>query len=72
MSSERIQPPWRIKLHSVAEAADVLGISRSKVYELFETRKLAHHRIGGAIRVSAEQLAEYLETTKRERREEQP
>ncbi len=51
----------------VNQVAGRLNISESKVYELVEGGKLAHHRIGGAIRVSEEQLAEFLEETKRER-----
>ena len=56
----------------VSQVADRLNLSTSKVYELVEQGKLAHHRIGGAIRVSEEQLVEFLEETKRERREPEP
>ncbi|MSR56018.1 MAG: DNA-binding protein [Gemmataceae bacterium] len=46
-----------------------LNLSESKVYEMVERGELPHHRFGGAIRVSEEQIAEYLEETKRECRE---
>lgn len=56
----------------VSQVADRLSLSASKVYELIEQGKLAHHRIDGAIRVSEEQLVEFLDETKRERREPEP
>lgn len=71
VSTERIQPPWKIRMHSVAETAEILRCSESTVYNLIETGKLAHHRCPG-IRISQDQIADYLEETKRERREPQP
>lgn len=53
----------------VKQVAERLNLSESKVYELIERGKLSHHRMDGAIRVSEEQIAEYLEETKRERQE---
>lgn len=53
----------------VADVAQRLNVSQSKVYELIEAGDLAHHRIGGAIRVSEEQLAAFLDGTKRGKRE---
>lgn len=52
---------------NVREVAKRLSLSPSKVYRLIEKRELSHHRIGGAIRVTEEQIAEYLTDTKRER-----
>ncbi len=53
---------------NVKDVADRLSLSPSKVYRLIENREIAHHRIGGAIRVTEEQIAEYLADTKRERK----
>ena len=50
----------------VSEVSQRLRISNSKVYELVESGALPHYRIGGAIRVSEEQLSAYLEKCKRE------
>lgn len=55
----------------VPEVAKRLSCSESTVYDLVESGKLGHHRCPG-VRVSEEQLAEYLEETKRERRAPQP
>ncbi len=52
---------------NVKDVAERLSLSPSKVYRLIEDREIAHHRIGGAIRVTEEQIAEYLAETKRER-----
>lgn len=51
----------------ISEVAKRLNLSGSKVYELVEQGKLGHHRMGGAIRVSEEQLQRFLDETKRER-----
>jgi excisionase family DNA binding protein len=51
----------------VKQVAERLCLSESKVYELVERGELPHHRFGGAIRVSEQQIADYLEETKRER-----
>lgn len=49
----------------VSDVATRLNCSVSSVYALIESRRLAHHRCPG-IRISEEQLAAYLEQTKRE------
>jgi len=50
----------------VKQVAERLNLSESKVYELIDRGRLGHHRMDGAIRVSEEQIAEYLEQTRRE------
>ena len=59
------------KLLRVAEVAVRLNCSVSTAYSLIENGKLGHHRCPG-VRVSEEQLAAYLEETKREREEPAP
>lgn len=54
-------------LLKVSDVAQRLSLSAAKVYELVESRRISHHKIGGAIRFSEEQLAEFLEETRRER-----
>ena len=49
----------------VQQVANRLNLSISKTYELIECGQLGHHRLGGAIRVSEQQLVELLESTKR-------
>jgi excisionase family DNA binding protein len=61
------------RLLSPGEVADVLNVSRSLVYQLIESGKLACHRIGtgrGAIRVSEHDLADFLIETRSVRVEE--
>lgn len=53
----------------VSGLAKRLNLSESKIYQLVEEGKLEHHRFGGAIRFSEEQIAAYLEETRQERRE---
>ncbi len=48
---------------TVREAADRLRISVSLVYQLVESRRLAHYRVGtgrGCIRIAEESIDEYL------------
>lgn len=59
-------------LLTVKDVSIRLSLSSTKVYRLIEGGELAHHRIGGAIRISEEQIAEFLKQTKRERRGESP
>lgn len=51
---------------TVKQVAERLSVSPSKVYRLIETGQLAHHRIGGSIRMTEEQVATFLEATRRE------
>lgn len=64
-STERMQPPWRIRLHTVAETAAILRCSESTVYALAEKGRLAYHRCPG-IRITDEQIAEYLDSCRHE------
>ena len=60
---------------SVGDVAERLSVSPSCVYQLIESGRLAHHRIGvgrGAIRVSQEDLYDYLSACRRERKGEEP
>ena len=52
---------------TVKHVAERLGVSASQVYALCASGKLLHHRFGvrkGAIRVTEEQLAAFIEATK--------
>jgi excisionase family DNA binding protein len=52
---------------TVKQLVERLGISRAQVYSLIANGKLPCHRFGngrGAIRVSEEQLAQFLAATK--------
>ncbi len=54
-------------LLTVGEVAERLNASRSFVYQLVESGRLVAHRIGtgrGAIRVSEEDLASFLEASR--------
>ena len=47
---------------TVAQAAEKIGISASKLYELVACRRISHYRIGGKILMSDEDISAYLET----------
>jgi len=53
-----------MKLLTVRDVAEILGVSTSLVYELIEARRITFHRVGrgnrGAIRIREEDLNEYL------------
>jgi excisionase family DNA binding protein len=44
-----------------AEAAEALGVSRSRVYELIQQGELPSVRIGGVVRVPVDQLREWIQ-----------
>lgn len=52
-------------LYKVAEVAQVLSLSRTKVYELVRTGELPSVRIGGSRRVRGEDLAQFVESLQR-------
>jgi excisionase family DNA binding protein len=56
----------------VAEVAKRLSISQALCYRLIAKNVIPHHLIGKAIRISEEQLQQYLEETKRERDQPSP
>ena len=45
---------------TVKQATQLLGISRSKLYQLISARKLVHYRIGGKILLDEADLNSYL------------
>ncbi len=47
---------------TVAEAADKIGISASKLYQLVAARRIPHYRVGGKILFSEADIAAYLES----------
>lgn len=48
-------------LHTVEEAAQLLNISRWKVFELIRTNELRSVKIGGLRRIPAKAIEEYVE-----------
>ncbi len=48
----------------VSQVAELLSCSVGTVYQLIESGKLGHHRCPG-VRVSDEQIKDYLESTRR-------
>lgn len=53
-------------MYKISQVAKLLALSPSKIYALVDTGKLGHYRMDGSIRVSEEQVQEYLERTRRE------
>lgn len=53
-------------MFTLKAAAARLALSKSKLYQMVEKMEIGHHRMGGAIRISEEQILEYLEKTRRE------
>lgn len=59
-------------LLTVSDIAKELNVSRSKIYEMVERGEIEHHRIGGAIRFTAENLNDLLRRSKQERKVSSP
>lgn len=55
------QPKEVQKLLTVADVADILGISRVKVYDLLNKNGLPSVKIGGARRIQPEKLQAWIE-----------
>ncbi len=52
-------------LISVAEAAQRVGLGRTKVYQLIDAGKFPHKRIGRALRVPVRELERWAESPER-------
>lgn len=59
-------------MKTVKEAAKELNVSPSMIYGLVQAGKLAHFRIGNAIRISEGQIKAFLEERERAVKEETP
>ena len=62
-----------MRLLTVKDAAERMSVSQSLVYDLLAAKQIAFHRIGkgrgGSIRISEDDLEEYLTERRVERRE---
>lgn len=70
IQSEQSLPTVKPELLEVAEAARILGVSSSTVYELAKNRRIAHRRVGvgrGRIFFTEQDILDYLESCKVER-----
>ena len=62
-AGERIARPAAERPRTVAEAADELGLSIHTVRSWIAGRRLAHLRLGRAIRIPAEELRRVIEAS---------
>ncbi|GAB5441331.1 MAG: hypothetical protein Fues2KO_16800 [Fuerstiella sp.] len=51
-------------MFTVKEVANRLNISPGAIYKAVRNGELQHHRFGASIRISEEQLTEYVEETR--------
>lgn len=52
-------------MHTVKDISIRLNVSQGAVYKLIRSGSLQHHRFGAALRVSEEQLQQFLEQSRR-------
>ena len=61
MSAQIAVPkPVSALLHSIPNAAETLGVSRSKIYELFEAGELAYLKIGSRTLVERSEIERFI------------
>ncbi len=51
-----------MKIYSLLAAAELLVISRSKLYHMVEMGEITHFRVGRQIRFTEEMLQEWIDT----------
>lgn len=67
MSEEKqVQESPRVLLIKVEEAAKLLNLSRTMVYELIRIQGLPVHRFYSAVRISPSELEQWLKERQRE------
>ena len=59
-------------LLTIAETAQRLRISKSKLYSIVATGKIGHYKVGGSIRFSEEHVREFLESVERQAEDDPP
>jgi len=59
MKTLAIQPAQRLLLR-VGEAAELLGVSRTKLYSMIGTGEISTIRLGGSVRISRAALEEWI------------
>ena len=55
-----INDPYALKMVSVEEAAKIIGISRSYMYQLVNAEKVESRKIGKLIKIRTADLAEFI------------
>lgn len=53
-----------VQLYTVAEACQLLKISRSSLYKRFSEGKLAARKVGGSTRIRSDELSTYMRDLK--------
>lgn len=48
------------RLYSINEIAELLGVSKTTIYRLVETRKITFYKIKGCVRFSEHDVYKYL------------
>ena len=66
MESPQEGAPQRLLLR-IPEVAEMLGIGRTKIYELIATGELPTIRVGRAVRISVRTLQEWVEACEQQR-----
>lgn len=56
----------------ISEVAERLNLSPSKVYEIISSGKLIVHKFDGSLRVSEEDLGQYIQACRSGRQSEEP
>ena len=52
-------------MYTVAEVAQILGVSPGTVYNETKSKNMKHYRVRGAVRISKQQLRDYLDGNER-------
>lgn len=48
------------------EVADILGLSRTQIYDLIREQKIASHRFGSSVRLTEADVEAYIASTRQE------
>lgn len=60
MAVKAILPPMDKLLLRPTEAADLIGVGRSKIYELISKREIPSVRLGGSVRIPIDGLRDWI------------
>lgn len=56
-----VNDPYTLRMVSVEQAAKIIGVSRSYMYQLVSTKKMKSLKVGKLIKIRTADLAEFID-----------
>ena len=61
LMQKAVNDPYTLRMVSVEQAAKIIGVSRSYMYQLVSTKKMKSLKVGKLIKIRTADLAEFID-----------